>query len=222
MYRSVEVRWFLGGAVDESVATWVNGGTPPPWTGQAPAGREDVYVVLPGSDDMGVKLRGPEVTPRGPQPARFEVKGRVARRGLLDADFGKVRVRGHVEEWLKWSYEGDAIRPFVEGLLAHPARVAVAKARVQRKYDLAPGRVPFPRVGLEADLPRGAYLELAVVRAGETVGWSLGVEAFGPLDDGQLEEAFYRFVGEAFRDCPRSFRLEDSSSYPGWLTTLPR
>jgi hypothetical protein len=169
MYRSVEVRWFLGGAVDESVATWVNDGIPPTW-----AGREDVYVVLPGSDDMGVKLRGPEVTPRGPQPARFEVKGRVARRGLLDADFGKVRVGGHVEEWLKWSYEGDAIRPFVEGFLAHPARIAVAKARVQRKYDLAPGRVPLPRVGLETDLPRGAYLELAVVRAGETYsypGW---------------------------------------------------
>ena len=217
MLRSVEVRWFFGGAVDEGLAAWLNDGAPPAWTGR---GREDVYVVLPGSDDMGVKLRGPELTARGAQPARFEVKGRVARRGILEADFGHVRVSGYVEEWLKWSYEGEALRPFVEGFLAHPARVTVGKERLQRKYDLAPGRGPFPRVGLATDILRGAYLELAVVRAGETPGWSLGVEAFGPLEDGTLEEALHRFVGEAFRDCPRSFRLEDSASYPGWLSAL--
>jgi hypothetical protein len=220
MYRSVEVRWFLGGAVDGAVAAWVNDGTPPAWRGHGHAGRQDVYVVLPGSDDLGVKVRGPEVTPRGPQPARFEVKARVARRGVLDAAFGGIRVSGHVEEWLKWSYEGEAIRPFVEGFLAHPARVAVGKERIQRKYDLARGRVPFPRIAVETEVPRGAYLELAVVRAGDAAGWTLGVEAFGPLEDGQLEEAFHRFVGEGFRDCPRGFRLEESSSYPGWLSGL--
>jgi hypothetical protein len=212
MLRSVEVRWFFGGAVDERVAAWIDGG--------APTTRQDLYLVLPGSDDMGVKLRGPEVTARGPQPARFEVKARVARRGVLDAALGEVRVSGHVEEWLKWSYEGETLGPFVQGLLGHPARVAVDKARVQRKYDLAPGRVPFPRIAAGTEVPRGAYLELARVRAGGTVGWSVGVEAFGPLEDAALEEALHRFVGEAFRDCPRSLRLEESASYPGWLSAL--
>jgi hypothetical protein len=212
MLRSLEVRWFLGGAVDERVATWLDAG--------APTARQDLYLVLPGSDDMGVKLRGQEATARGPQPARFEVKARVARRGVLDAAFGEVRVSGHVEEWLKWSYEGQTLGPFVEGFLGHPARVAVDKERVQRKYDLAPGRVPFPRISVRTEVPRGAYLELARVRVGGTAGWSVGVEAFGPPEDGALEEALHRFVGEAFRDCPRSLRLEESLSYPGWLSAL--
>jgi hypothetical protein len=212
MLRSVEVRWFVGGAVDERVAAWLDAG--------APTARQDLYLVLPGSEDMGVKIRGPEVTARGPQPARFEVKARVARRGVLDATFGEVRVSGHVEEWLKWSYEGTTLGPFVEGLLGHPARVAVEKERVQRKYDLAPGRVPFPRIAVRTEVPRGAYLELARVQAGGTTAWSVGVEAFGPLEDAQLEEALYRLAGEAFRDCPRSLRLEESASYPAWLSAL--
>jgi hypothetical protein len=217
MLRSVEVRWFLAGAVDEAMAAWIDDGAPPAWTG-----RQDVYVVVPGSDDMGVKVRGPEVTGRGPQPARFEVKARVARRGVLDADLGAVRVSGHVEEWLKWSYAGEPLAPFVQGLLAHPARVAMDKERVQRKYDLAPGRVPFPRIAVRTDVERGAYVELARVRAGGTAAWSVGVEAFGPPGDAQLAEALHRLVGEAFRDCPRGLRLEDSRSYPGWLSALSR
>jgi hypothetical protein len=212
MLRSVEVRWFVAGAVDERVAAWLDAG--------APTSREDLYLVLPGSDDMGVKVRGPEVTARGPQPARFEVKARVARRGVLDATFGDVRVSGHVEEWLKWSYEGERLGPFVAGLLEHPARVAVEKERVQRKYDLAPGRIRFPRIAAGTEVVRGAYLELARVRAGGTTGWSVGVEAFGPPEDARLEEALHRLAGEVFRDCPRSLRLEESASYPGWLSAL--
>ena len=157
---------------------------------------------------------------RGPQPARFEVKARVARRGVLDATFGDVRVSGHVEEWLKWSYEGERLGPFVAGLLEHPARVAVEKERVQRKYDLAPGRIRFPRIAAGTEVVRGAYLELARVRAGGTTGWSVGVEAFGPPEDARLEEALHRLAGEVFRDCPRSLRLEESASYPGWLSAL--
>jgi hypothetical protein len=214
VYRTIEVRWFLPGEPDPAVAAWVNGGAPAAWTGR----RRDVYLVIPGVDGLGLKLRGEETTALGTAPGRFEVKARAAQRAGIDLPSG--RVAGRVEEWLKWSYVGGAIQPFVAPLLAHPLRVVVDKQRLRRKHDLASGP-PFPRVAVDGtEVPRGAFLELTAVRVRRRPWWSLGLEAFGPRDDPGLEEAFRRLVGGLFRDCPRELDASDSGSYPGWLAGL--
>jgi hypothetical protein len=216
MYRSLEVRWFLSGDPDPAVAAWVNGGGPVVWTGR---GRRDVYLVLPGVDSLGLKLRGEEVVDGQPVPGRFEVKARVARAGAVQVAVAGGTVTGLVEEWNKWSYASDALKPLVDPLLTHPTRVVVDKERLRRKHDLASGP-PFPRTSLTSAVPRGLLLEVAVVRVGEARWWSLAVEAFGSREDEQLVPVFPLALADVLRDCPRGLGLADSRSYPRWLADL--
>lgn len=95
---SQEVRWFLEGNIDrhQSLKHWFEREVAAPrrdggsllWWQQ----RVDVYLMLTGSADMGIKWR----------EGKLQIKGRVSACGT--EVFGG-RHQGAVERWMKWSYD---------------------------------------------------------------------------------------------------------------------
>lgn len=191
-FHTAEVRWFSAGPLPESATRWLEGlGAPL----GAPEERVDDYWVL-GRDDLGIKLR----------QGRFEVKGRVAEQG--ERDF-PPRARGDVEEWVKWS-----LGPGEAPAAAAPS-IAVHKRRWQRRW--GPGDPPVP-VGLFEPWPLSCALELAEVRAGGHVAWSVGLEALpGDAPGIRLLVAVGR---RALASFPLPLDGDASRSYPAWLRSL--
>lgn len=87
-----EVRWFLKGNLPENVKSWADR-LGDPMVGS----RTDYYLVVPGSDHLGVKGRGRE----GTKESKIEVKWRT--RTLTPVDF-LPNVTGVLEDWLKLSW----------------------------------------------------------------------------------------------------------------------
>ena len=98
---SHEVRWFFEGKANqhESLKRWFEtiapmpkspGVGPPVWKGRLDD-QPDVYLLVPGSDDMGIKWREGEL----------QIKGRVS---SLGTQVFCGRHQGKVERWIKWSY----------------------------------------------------------------------------------------------------------------------
>lgn len=130
-FASHEVRWFFDGAVSdhpelkgwfETFAPFGRKGDfgPPVWMGRM-GGEPDVYLLVPGADDMGIKWR----------EGNFQIKGRVASLGVHSYC---GRFRGQVERWVRWSYAGmpEAYRRlFLEGEGRGLVTVSVGKTRAQ-------------------------------------------------------------------------------------------
>jgi hypothetical protein len=100
-FASREVRWFFEGKSDqnESLKHWFETVSPirknhdvgqPVWQGRLDD-QPDIYLIIPGSGDMGIKWREGE----------FQIKGRVS---SLGTQVFCGRHQGEVECWVKWSY----------------------------------------------------------------------------------------------------------------------
>lgn len=215
---SHECRWFFSGSPGPEVETsfraagdWP-GSESPEWPEDW---REDTYLLIPGSTDMGIKWRI-EKPGEGQQGGRLEFKGLTARMGLCDFGGGSV---GFVERWMKWSYSRGTAD--FQRLLGDPAsrRIRVEKKRILRKIRLdALGRdEEVPLKGTGSILDRGLQIELARVRVKGNEFWTLGFEAFP--DDSGLPEAFHRNVTGFLADFRAGAPLTapNSMSYPGWL-----
>ena len=98
---SQEVRWFFDGTATqhESLKRWFETIVPIPqrpgvgplvWQGRLDD-QPDVYLLVPGSDDMGIKWREGEL----------QMKGRAS---SLGTQVFCGRHQGVVERWIKWSY----------------------------------------------------------------------------------------------------------------------
>jgi hypothetical protein len=200
MLVSAEVRWFWKNEVPQGVEAWFRRGVFPPGGGKP---RIDEYVVDPTQRELGIKKRGGG---RG-----VEVKGLVDFRATttppLDA---------RVQVWSKWTSASLTVD--------HLPRVAVRKTRWLRRYDTGGHGVAEveldadeqPRHGPSLRLERGCHFELVSLRVGEPelTWWSMGFEAFGPLDT--VEESLHQTVAHAASAAVMPSRgLE--LSYPAWL-----
>ena len=112
-FASHEARWFFEGAVVQysALKKWfetfapieMKGSFGPPvWTVRL-GGKPDVYLLLPGADDMGIKWGD----------GRLEIKGREAELGQQTFGSG---IEGICQRWVKWSYAGKAIEQRFGGL----------------------------------------------------------------------------------------------------------
>ena len=202
MLTTQEVRWFFKGLLPPGVMNWFYQADPKP---AGSAAREDLYLRLPESQTLGVKVR----------EGRIEIKQRLQ-------DFGVVnlheRVAGYMEQWRKWGF---ALVEDVETIpqLGQSAEwIGVAKERRLRKYEItkteAVGAIPIDLL-----VARGCAAELGEIRVAGETWWSLCFEAFGEiatLQDNLLRVAAHVFQGEG---TPR-LEAKDSLSYPGWLSRL--
>lgn len=196
MYPTTEVRWFFEGPVPVSVRFWFGAVAGQPALEQ----RTDRYVRPASPDGLGVKWR----------EGKLEVKRLVE---ALGEERFHARVAGRVETWRKWSF------PLADTTeLPHPSEdwIEVEKHRRVRYFVAESGRAIRP---LETG-ERSRYacgLELGEVRVGESVWWSVCLEAFGPnevdLPD-RLRRVAAHVVGEAE---PPDLLPEAALSYPAWL-----
>ena len=215
-FASHEVRWFFEGAAAqhpvlkrwfETFAPIEMKGSfgPPVWTGRL-GGEPDVYLLVPGADDLGIKWR----------EGNFQIKGRVASLGVHSFC---GRFRGRVERWVRWSYAGmpEAYRGlFFDGEGKGLITVSVGKTRALRKISVD----TFNGSALEVDpktfIDRGINFELTDLEVAGKRCCTVAFEAYP--DDSGMHAAFTEVV-EAFLDGLRGVELdaENSMSYPAWL-----
>ena len=214
---SREVRWFIESTNENStiLKKWIEDKDPYDEKGQFPGkgiwkkdDREDKYVVVPGSTDMGIKWR----------EGQLQIKGRSEDAGM---QVFNGRMQGRVEQWLKWSYEGadiaNAFLPWFKGKLDKgPTIIPVKKTRALRKI-----RIDGREVATEVnDYPdRAVNVELTNLEVFGKRYWSIGFEAFP--DDSNMSSAFSQ-VAEKFLSTLRGVELSPQNcySYPSWLSTL--
>lgn len=114
---SIEIRWFESGSIPEKLKEHFNKDSLGSILGEFPETREDLYLVIPESDRLSVKLR---------QGKLFEIKLRQTELGSRQFAWD-----GKVERWTKWSYED--ISPL--SIIDVPARSTwhkIKKTRWQR------------------------------------------------------------------------------------------
>lgn len=202
MRTSLEMRWFCRGTLPKSIGQWFGseslGGYLSP-----PEEREDLYLLIPGCDYLGVKLRG----------KNLQVKWRQAEFGAMQ--FGN-RWEGKAEKWLKWICT-DTMGPLPADLIATGKWVKVKKKRAQRLYEVsAPGALMS--VPVEAPIPQGCSVEITQLNINGSAAWTLGFEAFG--SESCLTENLQTVANWASKSYQgQKLTTEDSSSYPIWLAT---
>ncbi|MBC8123794.1 MAG: hypothetical protein H7Y22_18390 [Gemmatimonadaceae bacterium] len=215
---SHEVRWFFEGKVNqhESLKRWFEmiapvqkspGVGPPVWKGRF-EDQPDVYLLVPGSDDMGIKWR----------EGALQIKGRVSSLGM---QVFCGRHQGEVERWTKWSYANTPAayqRLFMTGETGLVTG-SVRKTRALRKVRLDTFTGQAQEVDAETSVDRGLGFELTDLEVAGKAYCSLAFEAFP--DDSAMEAAFTKIV-EAFVDGLTAFDLTaaHSQSYPAFLGSV--
>lgn len=207
MFQSAEIRWFVPEALPTEVLQWFGAGQAVDSEGT----REDQYLVFPGCDTVGVKLR----------EGKLEVKAMLSPSRPIDLAEG---INGRTDQWIKWSLDSKALSILEDELLQSGRWIRVRKTRFLRKFSLdsdTPVEVPV----WERPFPsKGCIVELTRVGVGaDLTSWfSLGFEAFGPgrSDVGVLYETARHFFH--LHGSMPGVRLtgREALSYPAWLATL--
>ena len=198
MYHSAEIRWFFPGETPDEFVRWFTAGG---FVANEPA-RTDEYLLMPGSETTGVKLR----------KGRFEIKAQTQAPALVDYPGG---VAGFHDAWVKWSSAAVGLDR-VSVTNSDDEWIDVSKRRRLRRFSL---NSPDP---VEVDqstgtLERGCQVELATIRlqTGDTVStwWSLSLEAFG--DPARNSDGLERTAHVLFSESPPArLAAESSFSYP--------
>jgi hypothetical protein len=173
MQYTSEARWFFKGELSDAVLDWFLSGARDVRADEAEA-RTDRYLVFPGCDTVGVKVR--DANDRG--NSAFEVKALL--RGPKVTRLGP-RVTARVDEWIKWSSPMDRFPDWTAAILAsEPTWVTVEKERRLRTFSLDEGD-PV-EVDREASPDRGCTIDVVTLATRGEDWWTLGLESSGPAE----------------------------------------
>jgi len=216
-FPSLEVRWFLDGEPESQpeLLDWFLRCRPvsrhgeitdPQWQGRL-NDEPDVYLVLPGNEDMGIKWR----------EGALQIKGRVA---SLGTEIFAGRHYGHAQRWLKWSYgELPAGYRHLFTPQADLQTVEVHKTRLLRQMQLNTFTGAADEVAPDAMIDRGLSVELSRLVVAERAYTSVCFEAFP--DDSGMDTAFNSVVNAFLAELDGPLlAAEQSFGYPGWLASL--
>ncbi len=156
--------------------------------------------MLPGTDALGVKIRG------GTAKLEFKLRARPPEPLPLPAE-----IRGELEQWQRWSLS----RPALCRLLP---RLGLPRERwrtVRKERRL----VTLPYGGRSE---AGARVEITALEVDGSRWSTVGFESYGPDPDlvPALRTAAERFFASLADDLPGGLAAERSCGYPGWLATL--
>lgn len=213
-FASIETRWFFEGDSSRhpDLRLWFESCRPfpraaglrvPEWTGRA-GGAPDIYLIMPGCTDMGVKWR----------EGTLQIKGCVADLGARSFGSGHT---GGVQRWIKWTYSEvpAAYRALFEANGAHGLETAaVHKTRALRMIDLGSAKAEevVPGISLE----RGVGFEMADLELNGERYCSVAFEAFP--GDVAIEAGFNAAVTGFLAELAGGPLGSDASmSYPEWL-----
>lgn|SRR5688572_22812507 len=190
MDRTAELRWFFRRPPPQPIVDWFEKAADPPES------RTDCYLVLAGTDALGVKVRG------GTTRLEFKLRPRPSERLGLPGS-----ITGELEEWQRWSLARPAItRLFPRLALPKERWIEVTK---QRRLTTVPYRGDA-----------GCRVELTALQVRAQEWWTVGFESYGPEADlvPALEAAADDLFGSL--DLPGALGADLSCGYPGWLATL--
>jgi len=181
---------------------------PPVWKGRL-GDQPDVYLLLPGSEDMGIKWREDQL----------QIKGRVC---TASSRVFCGRHRGNVERWIKWSFADmpSAYKQlFLTGGESGLLTASVEKTRALRKVRLDTITGEPQEIDSNSLMERGMGFELTHLQVAGQVWCSLAFEAFP--DDSAMDADFTGVV-EIFLSglTEIDLDLEHSLSYPAWLRLI--
>jgi len=184
--RTAEVRWFFRQPPSTAISALFDSAGPPDT-------RSDSYLVLPGTDALGVKVRG------GNRSLEFKLRPHPGE--LIDLPSGGS---GQLEEWQKWSFGRSPVSRLWPGLgLPKHRWIEVVKHRRTLT-------VPY-RDDSECTV------ELTALEAAGASFTTLGFEASGPPAD--LIPALHSATSEFFADV-ELLDADLSCGYPAWLANL--
>jgi hypothetical protein len=203
---SLELRWFFLRSLPSAVDHWFRKQLP--GTELSPEDtREDIYLLTPLQEDVGIKLRAD----------RLEIKWRES-----SAPFrGAHNVAGLAERWMKWSCADDQGTTQSISSLRFPAGPwrGIRKKRWQRKYEWD-GRA-FTPVSWRSIPEQGAALEMTHLEVDGRDDGTVLVEAFAP-DVRRQDELLAVAVEYLWRDYPGpALDPGQSYGYSRWLANLP-
>jgi hypothetical protein len=203
--ESAEVRWFFDGSVPKAVIEWFGRGDVPP---ENESTREDVYLNMPGNDDLGIKLR----------EGKLEIK---RRKSHPNSERLCPNVEGRIEEWVKRGFNPDSGNNGEFSKLFTPdgTWISVKKTRRLKKYEVTT-KGDVNAVDPAKLIEQGCTFELTEIKVHGHPWWSLGFESFGKANRvGNLRLVCKQVLsGE---DLPKDFRgmeAKDSYGYPTWLS----
>jgi hypothetical protein len=203
--HTVETRWFVEGDLPGKVEDWFRD------LGDTPASdwetRDDIYLVVPHSHDIGIKTRS--IT------EAFEVKGRM--RNLGEHRF-KSGLSGTVDTWAKWSHDEFGSEHWITTLAErYPGAVRVRKSRLKRYYQIT-GPSDFSQMPSSGPMDRGGILEVAKLWRAGTQYWSVAMEAF-PVDQ-DLPKDMQQVTTTLLEHFPVDLGPHLSMAYPEWLSAV--
>ncbi len=201
MQHSSEARWFFKGELPDRLVAWFGPST-------EPEARSDRYLVFPGCDSVGVKIRDAN----DPSRSQFEVKAQI--RGPRVVRLGP-RATARVDEWVKWSAPLDRFPQWADSILAsEPTWITVDKQRRRRLFSVdrgEPTEVAFddqPTEGCTVDL-------VTLLAAGHERWWTVGLESLGSAESCAPNLLCVgRFVFS--ESAPQELEIVQSLSYATW------
>jgi hypothetical protein len=204
MKRSAEIRWFHKQELPLGVKDWFCGSR----LCKEEAARIDHYLVLPGSNEVGVKVR---------DGRKLEIKARTRMPQPLPLATGASV--GRQDEWVKWSHEDSDVAGRLAALEgSSPEWVQVAKQRWLREFRVDDaGQVE--ETDADTMIDEGCKVELSVVKVRDSNWWTLAFESFGEVNrTTYLEQVALHFL----KMLPHGVALteRDSMAYPEWLSRL--
>lgn len=206
MLTSNELRWFYPGRIPEDIKVWFQQQCLVDQA-QTPEKRADVYLYVPESDFLGIKLR----------QDNLEIKWRTAELGVLS--FGE-QVAGKAEKWSKWTCSDRTGANFQPATVFHnPAWISVEKIRYLQAYQVLADCSVQPVVN-EESIDNGCSLEITQLLIQDSTWWSLALEANG--EDHRLMANLQLTADSIFSTYKESLLTINSYAYPHWLSKVSR
>ncbi len=199
---TAEIRWFMPGQPDPNLAAWLRGLN---GTFEAQEQRDDLYLLFPGQEGLGIKLR----------EGRMEFKKRLA----VHPPFESEIMTGKPETWIKWSIQaGEKISPGDLQQSGPGHWITIRKSRLVQKYMVgSDGSLTKPP---SAGYPeRGIVAELSGLKVKGADWWTFGLECFGPARE--VYSLLLSGIGHLTPEIPSgALSMKESAGYPGWISRI--
>lgn len=201
---TAEIRWFLPGQLPVNLLGWLSGQN---GLFEDQPGRTDIYLVFPGQENLGVKLR----------EGRMEFKKRIA----TAVEYKSTSLTGHLETWIKWSLEaGEKFLPDSVFFADPDHWIHIDKKRYLQKYAIDPeGNLTKPP---PAGYPeKGIAVELSELKMEGSDWWTFGLECFGRRD--AVHKDLLNHLPQLTKGFPGPDPgMTNSFGYPAWISRRPQ
>jgi hypothetical protein len=198
--HTCEIRWFNNGNLPEEIVHHLKQ-LPGKFEGHPE--RTDVYFLLKGAPDLGIKLR----------EGRVELKKRTS----VHDDYDFSGISGQVESWRKWSIQATGeLNPF-HPMFQNPKHwVNIRKTRSLVKFGITnnemlvlPPEDRYPENGIT--------LEASVLEMKKVTWWTVGLECYGAPEN--VHTYLLNFAPKILKNLAvKGFSRSNSFGYPEWIS----